>query len=127
MTTAIRFAAAWLGVVLTTGLLVLATTTARAQTPPSPCQVGGEMFADVPASHPFCRWIEQLARDRVTSGCATNPLRFCPDAFVTRGQMAVFLEKVLRYQAGSVCTLIESYPGDDASQVDTASWMAGRA
>jgi hypothetical protein len=26
-----------------------------------------------------------------------------------------------------VCTFITSYPGDDASQVDTASWMAGRA
>ena len=27
----------------------------------------------------------------VTSGCATDPLRYCPDRDVTRGQMAVFL------------------------------------
>ena len=49
------------------------------------------MFADVPPDHPFARWIEQLAREGVTGGCATNPSRYCPENPVTRGQMAVFL------------------------------------
>lgn len=49
------------------------------------------MFADVPLGHPFARWIEQLAREGVTGGCATSPARYCPDDPVTRGQMAVFL------------------------------------
>jgi hypothetical protein len=49
------------------------------------------MFADVPLNHPFVGWIEQLARENVTGGCATNPARYCPDGPVTRGQMAVFL------------------------------------
>ena len=49
------------------------------------------MFTDVPAAHLFARWIEQLAREGVTGGCATNPARYCPDSTVTRGQMAVFL------------------------------------
>lgn len=31
---------------------------------PVPCQAGSEVFADVPASHPFCAWIEQIYRDR---------------------------------------------------------------
>ena len=48
-------------------------------------------FADVPADHPFARWIEQLAREGVTAGCSTSPLRYCPEDPVTRGQMAVFL------------------------------------
>jgi hypothetical protein len=51
----------------------------------------GTMFADVPASHPFAKWIEQLAREGITGGCATNPARYCPDATVTRAEMAVFL------------------------------------
>jgi hypothetical protein len=49
------------------------------------------MFADVPLDHPFVRWIEQLAREGITSGCGTGPALYCPDQPVTRGQMAVFL------------------------------------
>jgi hypothetical protein len=51
----------------------------------------GTMFADVPGTHPLARWIEQLAREGVTGGCASGPAQYCPDAAVTRGQMAVFL------------------------------------
>ena len=49
------------------------------------------MFADVPPTHPLVRWIEQLARDGITTGCGTSPARYCPDTGVTRGQMAVFV------------------------------------
>ena len=49
------------------------------------------MFVDVPGTHPFATWIEQLAREGITGGCSTNPAMYCPDASVTRGQMAVFL------------------------------------
>ena len=49
----------------------------------------GTMFIDVPPFHPFAAFIEQLARDGITSGC--TPFRYCPDAPVTRGEMAVFL------------------------------------
>ena len=38
------------------------------------------------AQHP-----DRLAQLEVTEGCATEPLRFCPDRAVTRGQMATFL------------------------------------
>lgn len=53
----------------------------------------GTMFADVPASHPFASWIEQLAAEGITSGC--GPGTFCPTLPVTRGQLAVFLVKAL--------------------------------
>jgi uncharacterized repeat protein (TIGR01451 family) len=53
------------------------------------------MFTDVPVTpptaHPFAKWIEQLAREGITSGCSTSPPQYCPNATVTRGQMAVFL------------------------------------
>lgn len=58
----------------------------------------GTIFADVPASHPFAAWIEQLYLLGITGGCATNPLRYCPDSTVTRAEMAVFL---LRAKYGS--------------------------
>jgi hypothetical protein len=47
------------------------------------------MFADVPASSPFCRWIEELARRGVVTGCGGG--NYCPTAPVTREQMGVFL------------------------------------
>ncbi len=51
----------------------------------------GTVFTDVPATHWAVSWIEELYADQITSGCATNPLRYCPEAPVTRAQMAVFL------------------------------------
>jgi S-layer homology domain len=50
-------------------------------------------FGDVPTSHPFFQFIEALAAAGVTGGCGNG--NFCPDAPLTRGQMAVFLAKAL--------------------------------
>jgi hypothetical protein len=50
-------------------------------------------FSDVPCSSPFARWIEELARRGVTSGCGTGI--FCPTSAVTREQMSVFLLRTL--------------------------------
>jgi hypothetical protein len=47
------------------------------------------MFADVPASNPFCKWVEELARRGVVSGCGAGD--YCPTAAVTREQMGVFI------------------------------------
>jgi hypothetical protein len=48
-------------------------------------------FADVPQGHWAWRQVESVYAHGVTGGCATGPLRFCPDNVVTRAQMAVFL------------------------------------
>ena len=50
-------------------------------------------FADVPTDHPFFQWIEALKASDITAGC--SPENFCPNASLTRGQMAVFLAKAL--------------------------------
>ncbi|HET8648143.1 MAG TPA: S-layer homology domain-containing protein [Vicinamibacteria bacterium] len=47
------------------------------------------LFGDVPASSPFCRWIEELARRGVVTGCGGG--NYCPGAPVTREQMGVFI------------------------------------
>ncbi len=46
-------------------------------------------FADVPANHWAAAWISQLAAEGITGGCGGG--NFCPQAPVTRDQMAVFL------------------------------------
>jgi hypothetical protein len=61
--------------------------------PPVPCVAGAETFADVPAGSPFCRWIEELERRGVVSGCGGD--NYCPGAPATREQMAVFVLRTL--------------------------------
>jgi hypothetical protein len=60
---------------------------------PPACVAGSEMFPDVPASSPFCPFIEELSRRGITGGCGGG--NFCPGDPVTRQQMAVFLVKIL--------------------------------
>ena len=50
-------------------------------------------FADVPATTAYYSWVEGLYARGVTRGCATNPLRYCPLATVTRGEIAELLCK----------------------------------
>lgn len=58
---------------------------------PTPCLPPPQprMFADVPASNGFCKWIEELAGRGIASGCGGG--NYCPTDPVGRGQMAVFV------------------------------------
>ena len=47
------------------------------------------IFADVAPGSFAAAWIEKLAVDGITAGCGNG--NYCPDAEVTRDQMAVFL------------------------------------
>jgi hypothetical protein len=70
-------------------------TLAQALNLPQPpaCVAGQEMFNDVPASSPFCPYIEELARRGITGGCGGGD--YCPSVPVTRQQMATFLVKAM--------------------------------
>ncbi len=58
----------------------------------TPPDCTGTVFADVPCTGgAFDPWIEELASLGITGGCGGG--NFCPDATVTRAQMAVFLLK----------------------------------
>jgi hypothetical protein len=48
---------------------------------------------DVPVSHPLFPFVEAFAASGLTGGCGAGS--FCPDAPLTRGQMAVFLSVAL--------------------------------
>jgi hypothetical protein len=58
-------------------------------------------FADVDAAHPFFGFIQAIARleDTVTAGCGGG--NFCPGAAMTRGQLAVWLNRALGIQPRS--------------------------
>ena len=60
---------------------------------PPACVAGSERFTDVPATSPFCKWVEELARRGVVGGC--TPTTYCPTAPATREQMAVFVLRTL--------------------------------
>ncbi len=56
-------------------------------------------FADVPANVegngvPF-PFIQRAYEEQITDGCGTNPLIYCPDDLVTRGEMASFIMRAL--------------------------------
>jgi hypothetical protein len=60
--------------------------------------LAAHQFDDVPNSNIFHNDIDALVDYGVTSGCDANS--YCPNAFVTRGQMAAFLNRLGALQAG---------------------------
>jgi hypothetical protein len=60
----------------------------------SPGSATGLVFSDVPAIHWAAAWIEEFAARGYTTGCRMTPRDFCPDAVITRAEMAVLLQRV---------------------------------
>ncbi|HSG41403.1 MAG TPA: ELWxxDGT repeat protein [Thermoanaerobaculia bacterium] len=56
-----------------------------------PAKALNPTFTDVPASYWAAAWIEQLAAEGITTGCA--PGQYCPGGSVSRDQMAAFLTR----------------------------------
>lgn len=59
---------------------------------PAGVVLASHQFSDVPTSHQFHYDIDALVDAGVTAGCGGG--KFCPDAFVTRGQMAAFMNRL---------------------------------
>jgi hypothetical protein len=58
------------------------------------CDIGAYealIFTDVPPELWASPWILALYQARLTSGCATDPLRYCPTQTATRAQMSVYV------------------------------------
>ena len=91
----------WLAYYVTVTLLSTSQSLAGARiawhrsVSPSP---GSATFGDVPVSDGAFQFIEALVASGVTAGCGGG--NYCPDAPLTRRQMAVFLSKALGLQWG---------------------------
>jgi len=58
-------------------------------TPPACDAPGQPRFNDVPCPSMYAAWIGELAKECITGGCGNG--NFCPNANITRQEMAVFL------------------------------------
>ena len=63
-----------------------------------PLEVSTGTFTDVPSTYWAWDFIERLYKAGITGGCSTSPLMYCPEATVSRAQMAIF---ILRGEHGS--------------------------
>ena len=53
-------------------------------------------FADVEDDTWWTPYTERMADLKITVGCKSEPLRYCPDRFVSRSQMAAFLTRAFK-------------------------------
>ena len=84
----------------------------------NPPACGTPVFTDVPASSPYCPWIEELVRRGIVSGCGGG--RYCPTDAVTREQMGVFLSGHVRADAVRAVAGTSGRPSGDASSNGTS-------
>ena len=77
----------------------MAVWTVRVLDGAEPPEVASTRFADVDSSHAHAAFVERFAQLGVTKGCMDGTV-FCPDAAVTRAQMAVFLSRAFGLPEG---------------------------
>ena len=82
--------------------------------------VAGGRFGDVPTTYWAASWIEQLATEGITGGCGNG--NYCPDAAVTRDQMAVFLLKANYGSSYSPPAAVGVF-GDVPTSYWSANWI----
>ena len=69
--------------------------------------------------------IDAVAAAGITKGCATEPLRYCPDQPVTRAQMAAFLHRALLKQEEQTPEPEPITISDDVPDVDLTDMTNG--
>jgi hypothetical protein len=71
--------------------LEVSNSSGSASSLPVTVSVVPSAYADVPPDYWAWKFIENLHTRGVATSCGTSPLRYCPDAPMTRGEMAIFL------------------------------------
>jgi hypothetical protein len=66
--------------------------------------LASHQFIDVPTTSPYHPAISAIREAEITGGCSQTPPKYCPRSYVTREQMAVFLDRIgnLRNEHGPV-------------------------
>ena len=83
-----------------------------------PAAVSESSFADVESDEWWLAHVERLAELEVTKGCKTEPLRFCPDRFVTRAQMATFLVRAFDLAAAEPAGFTDTAGNTHEANID---------
>ena len=83
-----------------------------------PFPVTKSRFADVGDNEWWMPYVERLADLKITVGCKTDPLRYCPDGTVTRGQMASFLVRAFRLQRAESAKFTDTRGSTHEANID---------
>ena len=75
-------------------------------------------FADVDASQWWAPYVERLADLGVTTGCATQPARFCPYETTNRARMASFLVRAFQLPSAPPAGFADVEGGAHAANID---------
>ena len=84
-----------------------------------PAEGGETRFSDVDAGVWWAPYVETLADLGVTAGCATGPLRFCPQESVTRAQMASFLVRAFDLDEAPTSGFVDTAGNTHEANIDT--------
>ena len=75
-------------------------------------------FVDIASQEWWLPYVERLADLRVTSGCSTEPLNFCPYQPVNRGQMATFLSRAFGLLKTDTLSFVDIEGNTHASSIN---------
>ena len=81
------------------------------------------IFADVDPSAWYAPLAEKMYALEITTGCATDPLRYCPSDPVKRDQMASFLARALGLQPVTLPTVTTTLPPTTVSEITFGDGM----
>ena len=83
-----------------------------------PLNTDTSQFADVEADEWWSPYAERLAKLKVTAGCKTEPLRYCPDSSVTRAQMAAFLVRAFDLEESPPAGFVDTEESVHSANID---------
>ena len=89
-----------------------------------PPALGESRFADVDADAWWAPYVERLAELEITVGCRREPLRYCPDQSVNRGQMATFLVRAFDLQDAESAGFADTGGNTHAGAIDALAAAA---
>ena len=78
----------------------------------------GTGFGDVDYDEWWVPYVERLADLGISRGCGTGPLRFCPDAVVTRAQMATFLVRAFDIEESLSSGFVDTWNNVHEANID---------
>ena len=79
---------------------------------------GTTRFSDVDADQFWAPYVERLAELEITVGCRREPLRYCPDTSVNRGQMATFLVRAFDLEAAGPAGFVDTEGSTHEANID---------
>ena len=79
---------------------------------------GTTRFSDVDADQSWAPYVERLAELEITVGCGREPLSYCPDTSVSRGQMATLLVRAFDLEAAGPAGFVDTEGSSHEANID---------